>query len=387
MSREFADRTKKVKLSPIREVFEMAARTPNLVRLEVGQPDFVTPEHIRQAARDSLGEGHIGYTSSAGLEETRKALCERMKADYGVEFDPAKEAVITVGASAALYLTLRSLIGPGDEVLRPNPGWAQYDGVTNDCDGVPVLYPLTAESGFKRIDFDALEKLVSPRTKAIILCNPNNPTGSVLDAEELEKVYDFAVKHDIYIIADEAYSAITYGDAFTPMLKVRNDKNYVITLGSASKNYAMCGWRMGHVIANPEICAQVTVFQSLTNLCPDFVAMKGYEAALRGPQDATVAMKNEYAERKEYFVKALNEIKGFNCVAPEGAFYAFVDVSGINEDDVAFSKSLISDVKVTCIPGSSFGDQGKGHVRFSYAASMDTLKEGIRRMKAAFGEK
>lgn len=387
MSLQFAKRTQTVKLSPIREVFEMAARTPGLVRLEVGQPDFPTPQHILDAARESLSGGHFGYSSSSGSDECRSALLKRMQEDYGISFNKDSEAVITVGASAALYLTLRTLIDPGDEVLRPNPGWAQYDGVTSDCDGVPVLYPLEEATGFTTIDFEALEALVTPKTKVMILCNPNNPCGSVLGREQLKKAYDFAVKHDIYLIADEAYSAIIYGDSFVPMLSVVDDKKRIITMGSASKNYAMCGWRMGFVIANAEICSRVTVFQSLTNLCPPVVSMVAYAAALSGPQDATAAMREEYARRRAYFIKALNEIKGFKCHEPEGAFYAFVDVSELTDNDTEFCKRLIGEVKVTGIPGSSFGSQGAGHVRFSYAASMEQLQEGIRRMKAAFGEK
>ncbi len=387
MSRSFAKRTTSVKLSPIREVFEMASRTPGLVRLEVGQPDFATPQHILDAAKDALAGGHFGYSSSSGSEEARKALLQRMQEDYGISFDPASQAIITVGASAALYLTLHALVEDGDEVLRPDPGWAQYDGVTIDCGGTPVLYPLEEASGFKTIDFDALEKLVTPRTKVMILCNPNNPTGGVLGRQQLLKAYEFAVDHDLYLIADEAYSAIIYGDSFVPMLQLVDDKSRIITLGSASKNYAMCGWRMGFVIADAEICSHISVFQSLTNLCPPVLSMMAYAAALSGPQDATVAMRQEYTRRREYFIKALNEIRGFHCHAPEGAFYAFVDVSELTNDDVAFCKQLIQEVKVTGIPGSSFGPQGKGHVRFSYAASMESLQEGIRRLKAAFGEK
>lgn len=387
MSLEFADRTKKVKLSPIREIFEMASRVPDLVRLEVGQPDLDTPVNIRNAGKSAIDEGHIGYTNSGGLDETRRALLNRLNTDYGITFDPIRESVITTGASAALYLTLRTLVGPGDEVLRPDPGWAQYDGVTTDCDGVPVLYPLLKESGFTRIDFEALNKLVSPKTKVMILCNPNNPAGSVLPKEELLKAYEFAKARNIYLISDEAYGSLIYSGSYVPLMSVVDDKKHIITMGSASKGYAMCGWRMGYVIGNSELCSHVTVFQSLTNLCPPYVSMKAYAAALADSQEPVRAMREEYAARREYFIRALNEIKGFKCCPPEGAFYAFVDVSELTDDDMAFCKHMIQNVKVTCIPGSSFGSMGKGYIRFSYAAGMDTLKEGIRRMKAAFGEK
>ncbi len=382
-----SERTKVVKLSPIREIFEMASKVPDLVRLEVGQPDFNTPQHIIDFAKEAMDVGHIGYTSSSGLVGTRKALLKRLNEQYGINFDSENESVITNGASAGLYFVLRTLINPGDEVLRPDPGWAQYDGVTIDCDGVPVLYPLTSESGFKKIDFDALEKLTNEKTKVLILCNPNNPTGSILTEDEIIKAYNFAVKHDLHIIADEAYSDIVYTDEYAPIFSVVNDLDRITTLGSASKNYAMCGWRMGHVIANKEICKHVTVFQSLVNLCPPLITMKAYEAALESSQDSTAAMKEEYNRRRKYFVAELNKIKGFKCYEPEGAFYAFVNISEVMSDDVEFCRKMINEVKVTCIPGSSFGYQGEGYVRFSYAASMDSLKEGIKRMKVAFGEK
>ncbi len=380
MQKYLSKRTQIIKLSPIREIFEMASQTPGLVRLEVGQPDFPTPTHILEAVRDALQEGHIGYSSAAGMLETRQALAKRLLEDYGFLFDAEKEAVICNGASAAIYLTIRSIIDPGDEVLRPDPGWAQYDGVILNADGFPVPYPLIPEKGFA-LDFDALQKLVTSRTKAIIINSPSNPTGSVITQDQLKVLLEFAIKNDILIISDEAYDKIIYDREHVPLSLLEKEFDRVVTVGSCSKNYAMCGWRIGYAIGPASIMNQVMKFQSLVNLCPNYISEKAAFAALNSPQTAVAEMRDEYKRRREIFIKGLNEIPGVKCAMPEGAFYAFADVSAYNMDDWDFTRYLINEVKVTCIPGSSFGDKGKGFVRFSYASSQDNLNEGLRRMK------
>jgi len=380
---KLAERTKKVHLSPIREIFEMASRTPGLVRLEVGQPDFETPKHIIEEAKKALAEGHIGYTSAAGIQETREAISKRYKEDYDVDFNPNNEVVVTSGASGAIYATLRALINPGDEVLRPDPGYAQYDGITNDADGIPVLYPLKPDENFE-IDFEKLESLITEKTKVLVVNSPSNPTGGVLDENQLEKLCDLADKHDIYIISDEAYDKVIYGKNHIPTVKVAKNKSRIITIGSSSKNYAMCGWRIGFAAGDKELMEQVMKFQSLTYICPNVIAQKAYAKALTSSQNSTEEMKDEYKRRRDYFAKELNNIKGFKCNMPDGAFYAFVDISEHTEDDWAFVKNLIENVKVTAIPGSSFGPTGKGFIRFSYASSIDNLEEAIKRMKKAF---
>jgi len=303
--------------------------------------------------------------------------------DYGVNFEPNSEIVIVGGASAAIYFTLRTIINPGDEVLRPDPGWPQYDGAIIDTGSIPINYPLLPNKEFA-IDFDKLEELVIDKTKAIIINTPNNPTGGILNEEQLKKVYEFAVNNDIFIISDEAYDKIIYEKEHIPMQKIVDDKSRIITICSASKDFAMCGWRMGFVAGAKEIMTQITKFQSLTTICPNYVSQKAYAAALNGNQKTTLEMRNEYKRRRDYFVNALNKIHGFKCYLPKGAFYAFVDISQHMEDDLAFTRNLIENVKVTCVPGSCFGPTGKGFIRFSYASSIDILEEGIKRMEEAF---
>ncbi len=379
----FARRTEAIQASPIRKIFDMASQMTGLTRLEVGQPDFNTPDYILEESRRILGEGFIGYSPTNGLPQTRKAVAERWFEDYGVRYDPNGEVVITHGASGGLHLALRVLVDPGDEVLRPDPGFASYDGIIRDADGVPVLYPLLPEKNFA-VDIDALEKLISDKTKVIMLNSPSNPTGGILDAEQLTRIGELAAEHGLYILSDEAYDKVIYDTGHAPMAKYAKDPSMVVTVGSASKDYAMCGWRIGFAAGDAQIIREIVKFQSLANICPNIIAQKAYATALTGPQEDTERMRQEYMKRRDYFVTALNEVEGFRCAKPDGAFYAFVDISRHNEDDWAFAEYLLKKVKITSIPGSSFGPTGKGYIRFSYATSLEVLEEAVEKLKAEF---
>ncbi|MFW5710844.1 MAG: pyridoxal phosphate-dependent aminotransferase [Spirochaetota bacterium] len=385
MAIQLSERTKAIQASPIRKIFDMASKMTGLTRLEVGQPDFKTPKYILDATKEMMNDGFIGYSPTNGLPQTRAAVAERYKTDYDVEYDPNTQVVITHGASGALHLALRALVNPGDEVLRPDPGFASYDGIVKDADGVPVLYPLLPEKNFA-VDFDALEKLITPKTKVIMLNSPSNPTGGVLDYDQLVRINELAEKHDLYILSDEAYDKVIFDQEHVPTAKAAKDPSRVITVGSASKDYAMCGWRIGFAAGAPEIIAEIVKFQSLANICPNILAQKAYEVGLTGPQDDTEAMRKEYQRRRDYFVAELNKIPGFKCPMPDGAFYVFVDISEHNPDDWAFAETLIKEAKITCIPGSSFGPTGKGFIRFSYATSVDVLKAAIQKLNAQFGK-
>lgn len=379
MSVKLSKRSEIVKYSPIREIFDLASKTPGLTRLEVGQPDFAPPAYVREASQKAVNVGAIGYSPTNGLQETREAISSRLKTDYNLEYDPNREIVVTVGASGALYLSLRALINPGDEVLRPNPGFATYDEIIKDADGVPKQYPLLPDENFS-IDFDALEALISDRTKAILINSPGNPVGNVLDEAQLKRLVEIADKNDLIIISDEAYDKIIFDQKHIPIATLTSDKSRVLTIGSSSKNYAMTGYRIGFAAGDPQLIGEIVKFQSLAMICPSFIGQKSYAAALNGPQDDTTAMKDEFLRRRDYFVDALNKIPGFRCFKPEGAFYAFVDVSAVSKDDWSFTKELISQAKVTCIPGSSFGSVGNGYVRFSFATSIEVLEEGIAKL-------
>ncbi len=385
MAIQLSERTKVIQASPIRKIFDMASKMTGLTRLEVGQPDFKTPKYILDATKEMMNDGFIGYSPTNGLPQTRAAVAERYKTDYGVEYDPNTQVVITHGASGALHLALRALVNPGDEVLRPDPGFASYDGIIKDADGVPVLYPLIPEQNFA-VDFDALEKLITPKTKVIMLNSPSNPTGGVLDYDQLVKVNELAEKHDLYVLSDEAYDKVIFDQEHVPAAKAAKDPSRVITVGSGSKDYAMCGWRIGFAAGAPEIIGEIVKFQSLANICPNMLAQQAYAVGLTGPQEDTEAMRKEYQRRRDYFVTELNKIPGFKCAMPDGAFYVFVDISEQNPDDWAFAETLIKEAKITSSPGSSFGPTGKGFIRFSYATSMDVLKEAIQKLNDQFAK-
>ena len=385
MAISISKRAEEIKASPIRRIFDLASQTEGLTRLEVGQPDFNTPEYIIKNASDFMNSGFIGYSPTNGLPQTRKAVAGRFKADYGIEYNPDSEIVITHGASGALHLALRALVNPGDEVLRPDPGFASYDGIIKDADGIPVLYPLLEDEEFA-VDFDAFEKLITEKTKVVIINSPNNPAGSILTKDQLEKICSLSVKHDFYVLSDEAYDKIIFDQDHVPAAGCAEDRSRVITVGSASKDYAMCGWRIGFAAGDKEIIGQIIKFQSLIDICPNILAQQAYTAALNGPQEETEKMKKEYKARRDFFVKELNKIPGFKCSVPQGAFYLFVDISAHDEDDWAFTEKMIQDVKVSCIPGSSFGSKGKGYIRFSYATSMDVLKEALEKLNNYFGK-
>lgn len=383
MSVKLAKRTENVKFSPIREIFDLASRTPGLTRLEVGQPDFHTPAYIRDASKNAIDGGFIGYTPTNGLQETRDAVCMRLKKDYQLEYDPNSEVAITIGASGALYLALRALLDPGDEVLRPNPGFASYDEIVKDADGVPVQYGLDPDADFK-VDFAEVERLINKKTKAIIVNSPGNPVGNVLSKAEIQEFVDLAEKHDLVILSDEAYDKVIFDIEHIPVALLANDRSRVLTIGSGSKNYAMTGYRVGFAAGAPELVREIVKFQSLSSICPSYIGQKSYAHALTGIQDETSFMRKEYQKRRDYFVNELNNIPGFKCFVPNGAFYAFTDISEINKDDWAFCRELIRDVKVTAIPGSSFGKNGTGYVRFSFATSMTELEKAIEKLRAHY---
>lgn len=383
MSVRLSKRTEIVKFSPIREIFDLASRTPGLTRLEVGQPDFHTPKYIREESKKAIDGGFIGYTPTNGLQETREAISSRLKTDYNLDYNPNSEIAVTIGASGALYLALRALINPGDEVLRPDPGFASYDEIVKDADGVPVTYKLDPTKNFC-VDMENVESLITEKTRVIIINSPGNPVGNVIGKDQLKEFSVLAEKYDLIILSDEAYDKVIFDQEHVPTAQVAADKSRVVTIGSGSKTYAMTGFRIGYAAGDSAIIREIVKFQSLSSICPPYIGQKAYASAMSGSQEATAYMKEEYKKRRDYFTVELNKIPGFKCFVPEGAFYVFVDISAHNEDDWEFCRHLINQVKVTAIPGSSFGDVGKGYIRFSFATSMDELKNAIEKLRKHF---
>ena len=378
-----ARRTARLQLSGIRKMMALAAKMPDVIRLEVGEPDFDTPAYIRAAVKADLEDGrYTHYTPVAGYLDLRCALAARLQRDNGLTVDPENEIMVSVGGAGALYSAILATIDPGDEVLIPDPGYPQYTQMTLLADGIPVYYPLREALQF-RPDLDELRALVTARTKAILVNSPHNPTGGILDRPILEGIAALAQERDLLIISDEVYSTIVYDNnlhysiAAFPGMFART-----ITINSFSKAYAMTGWRLGYAAAAQPIMAEMVKMQSFFNSCASSVSQRAGLAALTDNSESQ-AMTAEFRHRRDWLVAALNALPGIHCPRPAGAFYVFPNISELGLSSDAFSMQLLDIAHVTSVPGSAFGPTGEGHVRISYATALEKLQEAVERIRVA----
>jgi aspartate aminotransferase len=347
-----------------------------------GDPDFDTPEHIQKAAIESMQSGFTHYVASSGLPELRKAIARKLATDNGVEVDPDKGVIVTPGGKLALYATLLAIINAGDEVILPEPAWVTYRPIVQLGDGVTVPLSLTAENGFK-LTAEALRSLITPKTKAIVLNSPSNPTGKVMSREELEIVAEAARDNDLYVVTDEMYEKIIFdGHEHISIASMPGMAERTVIINGMSKAYAMTGWRLGWLAGPPTLVKEIGKIQEQTATCaPSFVQVGGI-AALTGPQEPVAQMTAEYKRRRDFFVDMLNDIPGVSCFKPEGAFYAFPKFD-LGMNSIQLADLLLEKARVAGTPGSAFGDAGDGHVRFSFATSPDVLETAARRIKEA----
>jgi aminotransferase len=370
-------------VSGIRAIYEKARQIKDVIRLEVGEPDFDTPEHIKEAAKKALDEGFTHYTPFVGIDELRIAIAEKVKKENEFEADPHREIAVTPGACSAIYCAVLSTINPGEKVLIPDPGWPHYEPCVRMADGVPEHYPLLEENDF-RIDLDDLRKRIDEHTKAIIINSPNNPTGSVLTRKDLEGIAEVAIENDLIVISDEVYEKIIYDDAkHISIASLSGMREQTITINAFSKTYAMTGWRIGYVIAREEIISQIAKLILYTTTCANSIGQKAALAALEGPQLCVHEMVKEYKHRRDFLVKRLNEIPGMSCKVPKGAFYVFPNIKAYGLSSLDFSLFLLEKARVSVVPGSSFGKYGEGYVRISYATSLKNLEDAVDRIAKA----
>ena len=378
-----ADRCGSVQRSPIRAIFEIAERMTGVIRLEVGEPDFRTPDAILEAGRAAIAQGKIGYTAMTGNKDLREAVAAHYARKFAIAVDPETEVLITAGGAPALHFALMTTVNPGDEVLVPDPGFPNYRQVVRLIGCTPVMYPLREDPvrGFQ-LDPEAIRHNASPRTRAIIVNSPSNPTGGVISLDEARELGRIVEELDLTVISDEVYDALVYDGFEHVCLKgVDGFAGRTITVGSASKTYAMTGWRIGYAIAPAPIMTYMATFQSLIDICANRISQVAYKAALSGVADGAVAaMRDEFIQRRNLVVEALNAIPGIHCPKPLGAFYAFANISELGIPDVDFAREFLTRHKVTSVPGSGFGPSGQGHLRFSYASSLENLKEGMERL-------
>lgn len=372
-----SERVQEIPKSGIRKFFELVIGMDDIISLGVGEPDFVTPWHIREACMYALEKGYTMYTSNYGLLELREMISEYING-YGITYDPESEILVTVGVSEGFDLAIRATVNPGDEVIIPEPCYVSYMPCTVLAGGKAVPVPTRVEDGFKLLPED-LEKHVTEKTKALVLSYPNNPTGAVMTKPELEGIADIVNEHDLLVISDEVYDRLTYEGKHTCFAALNGMRDRTIYLNGFSKSHAMTGWRVGYAACNPEITEAMMKIHQYTALCAPITAQMAAIEALKRGEGPMKEMVGEYNRRRRVIVKRLNEI-GLSCFEPKGAFYVFPSIEATGLSSEEFSEGLLKEEKVAVVPGDVFGDAGKGFVRCAYAASMDDIVEAVSRM-------
>ncbi len=367
---------------------QMKAEGQNVIGFAAGEPDFNTPDTIKEAAIQAIHDNYTRYTPPSGALDLKQAVCDRMKADLGVDYAP-NQVIVSSGAKHIVYLSLRVLVNPGDEVILPTPAWVSYYELIRMAGGVPVLVDATEEEDFK-LTPAKLEAAITGKTKAIILNNPSNPTGMLYDAQQLKNLLEVCVRHDLYIISDEIYYGLVYdGRPFTSVASLGEEiKKRTILINGVSKSYAMTGWRIGYGLAEPNIAKVMANYISHSTGSPCSISQKAALRGLTAPQEETDAMRDAFQARRDYMVERINAMEGVSCIRPEGAFYIMLNVKEQigrtlcgekieNDDD--FATAFLKHGLVALVPGSGFS--APGFVRWSYAASMEDIKEGLDRLE------
>lgn len=369
-----------LKPSGIRKFFDLAAGMEGVISLGVGEPDFVTSWSAREAAILSLEQGFTSYTANAGLLELRREVSVYMKNQFHASYDPKSEIIITVGASQAIDIGLRAILDPGDEVIVIEPCFVSYAPLVTLAGGHPVAVQATEEYDFK-IQTHQIEKAITARTKAIMLCSPNNPTGTMLNEKELRELAALVEKYDLLVLSDEIYAELVYDESYVSFAAIEGMKERTLLISGFSKGFAMTGWRLGFVCANEEITAAMLKIHQYAMMCAPTMAQYAALEALKNGREDVEEMKKSYRRRRNYFVQSLNEI-GLSCHVPGGAFYAFPSIVSTGLTSEQFAEQLLVEEKVAVVPGSVFGSSGEGHIRCSYASSMEQLQEAVKRIKS-----
>jgi aminotransferase len=373
-----------LKPSGIRKFFDIAASMPDVISLGIGEPDFVTPRPILEAGVASLQAGQTAYTSNAGTFELREAISKHLEDKYQVSYDPASEIMVTVGVSEALYLAMTALLNPGDEVIVPTPCFVSYQAEVILAGGVPVEVPSRFEDDFQP-NLEAIAAAITPRTKAILIGYPNNPSGAVASRETLIKIGELAAEYDLVVVSDEIYDRLVYGVEHVCFPALPGMRPRTILLGGFSKDYAMTGWRVGYAAAPEEIFQGMLRIHQYTVMCSPTTSQAAALKALEVGEEYVVQMRNEYDRRRRLIVDAFNEF-GLPTFEPLGAFYAFPKISGTGMDDDTFATELLKGEQVAVVPGSVFGPGGEGFVRCSYATSYEKIEQAMERVAKFIGK-
>ncbi len=381
----YAERMKRLGTETAFEVLvrarELEAEGKEVVHLEIGEPDFDTPQNISDAAIQAIKEGYTHYNPAAGYPDVRKVISEEISKTRGINVAP-EQVVITPGGKPVMFFTIFALVDEGDEVIYPNPGFPIYESLINFIGAKAVPIPLREKNDF-RLDVKELENLITPKTKLLIINSPQNPTGGVLTHDDLEAIAKIANDNDLWVLSDEIYSRILYEAQFESITQFDGMPERTIILDGMSKTYAMTGWRLGYGVMNKQMAAHVARLQTNSNSCVSAFSQMAIKEALTGPQEEARKMVEQFKERRDVIVDGLNQIEGFRCKKPLGAFYVFPNISAFGKKSKQMEEILLEEYGVAGLAGTSFGQYGEGYLRFSYANSVENIKKALAKIKEA----
>ncbi|MDE6760503.1 MAG: aminotransferase class I/II-fold pyridoxal phosphate-dependent enzyme [Lachnospiraceae bacterium] len=384
MRNPLSDKVIKMKPSGIRKFFDIVSEMPDAISLGVGEPDFDTPWSVREEGIYSLEKGRTFYTSNAGLLELREAICEYTDRRFHIAYNPKSEVLLTVGGSEGIDVALRAMLNPGDEVIIPEPCFVSYVPCVELADGIPVIISLKNENRF-RLTKEELENAITDKTKVLMLSYPNNPTGAVMEREDLEAIAEVVIKHDIYVISDEIYAELTYNSGHVSIASLPGMRDRTIVINGFSKAFAMTGWRLGYALGPAMIMEQMTKIHQFAIMCAPTTSQYAAIAALRECDKDVERMRESYDQRRRYLLNEFKEM-GLSCFEPYGAFYIFPCIKEFGMTSEEFATKLLNAKKVAVVPGSAFGECGEGFLRISYAYSLEELKVAIGRLKSFIEE-
>jgi aminotransferase len=382
--RELSYRIDEIKQSKIEDSLKVLEQRPDIISLGAGEPDFSTPPNIVKAAKEALDKGYTHYSPYGGRKELREAIAEKLKKENKIDVDP-DEIMVSCGSKESILLFMSAIVNPGDEVIVPNPGYLGYAPIARFLGANVVSLKLSEEDNFE-INVDELKKLVNKKTKIIVINSPSNPTGCLIKRKTLEEIADVAIENDLFIMSDEAYEKIIYdGEKHVSIGSLNGMKDYVITLQTFSKAYAMCGFRIGYGAANKKLVEQVKKLKLCTTICAPVPSQFAAIEALKGKESKKYVNKmvKEYDRRRKFLIKRLKEMPNIHCIKPKGAFYAFPNISGLSMNSEEASKFFLENAKVLTIPGIEFGNNGDNYLRISYATKYEKIVEAMNRMEKA----
>ncbi len=379
MRNPLSDTIVNIKPSGIRKFFDIVSEMKDAISLGVGEPDFDTPWHIRDEGIYSLEKGRTFYTSNSGLKELKTEICNYIKRSQNVEYNPDSDVLVTVGGSEAIDIGFRAMLNPGDEVIIPQPSYVSYEPCAILAGAKPVIINLKAENEF-RLTAEELLNAITDKTKILVLPFPNNPTGAIMEKEDLEKIAKVIIEKDIFVMSDEIYAELTYKDKHVSIISIPGMKERTILINGFSKAYAMTGWRLGYTCGPKEIIKQMTKIHQYAIMCAPTTSQYAAVEALKNGDDDIQEMKTAYNQRRRFLMNAFKEM-GLECFEPYGAFYVFPCIKEFGMTSEEFATRFLKEEKVATVPGTAFGDSGEGFLRISYAYSLETLKIAMERLK------